>query len=157
MADVNKLERAKQVYATLCQAIDERKWTYTKEEEKLLVHFSVRGDDLPMHFLLVVDADRQLVRLMSPLPFKMCEEKRIEGAIATCVASYKMVEGNFDYDLSDGEIVFRTTASFRDSVIGTGLFQYMISLSCAMVDKYNDLFLAIDKGIYSIQDFIEKN
>ena len=33
----------------------------------------------------------------------------------------------------------------------------MISCACAMVDKYNDQFLALDKGIMSIADFIAKN
>ena len=65
-----------------------------------------------------------------------------------------MADGSFDYDLSNGAIVFRMTASFRDSVIGEGLFQYLISCSCAMVDKFNDQFLAIDKGLLSIGDFI---
>ena len=80
----------------------------------------------------------------------------MEGAIATCAASFGMADGSFDYDLSDGTIVFRMTASFRESLIGEGLFQYMISCSCAMVDKYNDQFLALDKGIMSITDFIAK-
>ena len=48
------------------------------------------------------------------------------------------------------------TVFFRESLIGEGLFQYMISCSCAMVDKYNDQFLALDKGILSITDFIAK-
>ncbi len=156
MADEKKMELAKQVYQTLCDAIEERDWHYEKEEEKLLVHFGVSGEDIPMQFILVVDVDRQLVRLMSPLPFKMSEDKRMEGAIATCAATFGMADGNFDYDLSDGRIVFRMTAAFRESVVGKGLFQYMISCSCAMVDKYNDQFLAIDKGIMSISDFIEK-
>ena len=153
MADMNK---ALQVYQTLCDALDRRGWKYGKEEEKLLVHFGVNGEDIPMNFILIVDAERQLIRLMSPLPFKMSEAKRMEGAIAACAASYGMVDGSFDYDLSDGTILFRMTASFRESVIGDGLFQYMISCSCAMVDKYNDLFLALDKDIMSIADFIEK-
>ena len=156
MIDANKMELAKQVYGTLCEAIERREWKFGKDEEKLLVHFGVRGDDIPMNFILVVDAERQLVRLMSPLPFKMCEAKRMEGAIATCAATYGMADGSFDYDLSDGEIVFRMTASFRESRIGEGLLQYMISCSCAMVDKYNDQFLAIDKGIIRIADFLAK-
>lgn len=156
MADENKMLLAQQVYKTLCAAIDRRNWTYDKDEEKLLVHFGVNGDDLPMRFILVVDAERQLVRLMSPMPYKMSEEKRMEGAIATCAASFGMVDGSFDYDLSDGEIVFRMTASFRESVIGDGLFQYMMSCSCAMVDKYNEQFLALDKGIITINDFLAK-
>lgn len=154
MADEKKMELAKQVYATLCTAIDKREWNYQKDEEKLVAYFGVNGDDIPMQFILVVDAERQLIRVMSPLPFKMSESKRMEGAIATCVASYGMADGSFDYDLSDGTIVFRMTASFRESLIGEGLFQYLISCSCAMVDAYNDKFLAIDKGLLSITDFI---
>lgn len=157
MADEKKMELAKQVYQTLCSAIDNRNWNYTKDEEKLLVHFGVRGDDIPMQFLLVVDAERQLIRLMSPMPFKMSEGKRMEGAIATCVVTNKLADGSFDYDLSDGEIIFRMTASFRESQIGEALFQYMISCAGAMVDRYNDQFLAIDKGLISISDFIAKN
>lgn len=155
MADEKKMELAKQVYATLCAAIDRREWNYQKDEEKLVAYFGVSGDDIPMQFILAVDADRQLIRVMSPLPFKMSEAKRMEGAIATCAATYGLADGSFDYDLSDGTIVFRMTASFRESLIGEGLFQYLISCSCAMVDKYNDQFLAIDKGLMSITDFIQ--
>ena len=157
MADETKIVAAAKVYQTLCDAIDARGWRYQKEEEKMLVHFGVSGDDIPMRFVIVVDAERQLIRLMSPLDFKICEAKRMEGAIATCVASYGLADGSFDYDLSDGTIVFRMTASFRESVIGEGLFQYMISCACSMVDEYNEQFLAIDKGMMSITDFIEKN
>lgn len=156
MVDEKKMELAKQVYQTLCEAIERREWNFGKDEEKLLVHFGVSGDDIPMQFILIVDAERQLIRVMSPLPFKMSESKRMEGAIATCAASFGMADGSFDYDLSDGTIVFRMTASFRESLIGEGLFQYLISCSCAMVDKYNDQFLALDKGIMSITDFITK-
>lgn len=156
MAEENKKILAKEVYNTLCGAIERREWNYEKDEEKLVVHFGVSGDDIPMQFILVVDEERQLIRLMSPMPFNMSEDKRMEGAIATCVASFGMADGSFDYDLAEGRIVFRMTASFRESVIGEGLFQYMISCACAMVDEYNDKFLAIDKGIMSINDFIAK-
>ena len=156
MVDEKKMELAKQVYQTLCDAIERRGWNFGRNEEKLLVHFSVNGDDIPMQFILIVDAERQLIRVMSPLPFKMSEAKRMEGAIATCAASFGMVDGSFDYNLSDGTIVFRMTASFRESLIGEGLFQYLTFCSCAMVDKYNDRFLALDKGIMSITDFIAK-
>ncbi len=156
MEDAMKKALAAKVYHTLCQAIENREWSFEKDEENLTAYFGVRGDDIPMQFILRVDEDRQLIRLLSMLPFKMSEEKRMEGAIATCVITYGLADGSFDYDLSDGSVYFRMTASFRDSIIGEGLFQYMISCACAMVDQYNDQFLALDKGIISIADFIEK-
>lgn len=156
MADIEKIELAKKVYQTLCDAIERRGWTFEKNEENLFVHFGVNGEDIPMQFILLIDIERQLIRLLSPLPFKMSESKRMEGAIAACAASFGMADGSFDYSLSDGTVTFRMTASFRESLIGEGLFQYMISCSCAMVDKYNDQFLALDKGFMSISDFVAK-
>lgn len=156
MANDNKLENAMLAYRTICSALDARDWKYEKDTDKLLVHFGVNGEDLPVDFIIYADADRQLVRLLSPLLFKMSEEKRMEGALATCAASWGMVDGSFDYDLADGTILFRMAASLRESTIGVGLIQYMISCACAMVDKYNDKFLAINKGILSIQDFLKE-
>lgn len=155
MMDEKKVALAKQVYNDLCRAIENREWKYDKDEENLAVYFGVSGEDFPMQFVLNVDVERQLLRVMSPLPFKFGEDNRIEGAIATCVASNNMLDGSFDYNLNDGAIIFRMTASFRDSVIGEGLFQYMISASCAAVDYYNDQFVAINVGILSIDDFIK--
>lgn len=157
MSDEKTLEQAQYVYSRICEALDERNWRYEKDEERLLVHFGVNGDGLPIKFIIMADAQRQVLRVFSPLSFEMSEEKRMEGAVATCAVNYGMADGYFDYDLSNGQIVFRATAGFRQSVIGVGLVQYLIELTCAMVDKYNQKFLALDKGVMSIADFIKKD
>ena len=154
MYEDRKLESAKQVYQLMCKAIENMGLKFGKEEDKLNVHFGVAGEDIAMHFVLMVDIKRQLICLMSPMPFKIGESKRVDGAIATCAASFGMVDGSFDYDISNGSIVFRMTASFVDSSIGEGLFKYMIQCACAMVDKYNGMFLALDKGLIDVEKFI---
>ena len=45
---------------------------------------------------------------------------------------------SFDYNIRDGSITFRMTASYRESVIGEGLFNYMIDCAAATVDEFND-------------------
>ena len=110
-----------------------------------------------MEFIVHCDADRQLIRLMSFLPFKISDAKRVEGAIATCHANYLLADGSFDYNLGDGTIIFRMTSSFRESLVGDELFKYMIHVACITVDKYNDQFLMISKGNLSITDFIKNN
>lgn len=147
---------ANQIYWTLCDALDERGWSYEKEEDKLLVHFGVSGNDIPMQILILVDADRQLIRVMAPIGFRMKEDKLLDGAIACTVASYGMVDGNFDYDVSDGSIVYRLTASYRGSKIGKGLFHYLIDCTCVTVDDYNEKFFGLNTGTLTLQDFIEQ-
>ena len=82
------------------------------------------------------------------------KNKRLDLAIATCVASYGLSDGSFDYDITTGRIFFRLTVCFRNSTIGDGLFTYLVGVSSAVVDKYNDKFFAISKGLLSVDDFI---
>lgn len=156
MAEENKTALAKKVYDGLCATLDRREWHYNKHDEDLTVTFGVNGEDIPMDFILKVDAERQLLRMFSILPFKAPEDKRMDMAIATCFASNGLADGSFDYDIAEGKISFRMTASFMGSTIGEGLFDYMINCSCSTVDAFNDKFLMLAKGLISITDFISK-
>lgn len=154
MADTNLIASAKKVHKTICDALNARGWTFENNEENLRAKFTVHGEDLPMTFVFIVDAERELFQLISILPFKFSEDKRFEGAIATCAANYRLVSGCFAYDITNGSVYFKLIESFMNSDIGTGLVDYAISTACVLVDKYNDKFLALNKGFLSLEDFL---
>ena len=79
----------------------------------------------------------------------------MEAAIAVCVANYGLVNGCFDYDLNDGEIRFRMVQSYRDSIIGNEVYNYMLIVGANTVDKYNDRFLMLFKGMLDLEKFVE--
>ena len=155
MTDEEKTVAAKTVYADLCDALDRRGWHYQKHEEDLVITFDLNGEDIPMSFVFGIDVGRQLVRVFSRLPFTVPEDKRVDLAIATCAASNDLLDGSFDFDITKGTIVFRLTTSFRESRIGDGLFNYLVDFSGYAVDKFNDTFLMIMKGLLSVNDFIQ--
>ena len=150
-----KMIRANEVYAKLCAALDARDWTYEKKEEDLVILLHVNGEDIPMPFILHIDADRSLIRFTSPMMFKMPEDKRVDGAIAACAASFGLADGSFDYDFMDGTIAFRMTATYRDSDIGEMLLQYLISCASRTVDRYNDKFLMLSMGKIGVDAFFD--
>ncbi|MBR2023540.1 MAG: YbjN domain-containing protein [Clostridia bacterium] len=156
MADKKQLKEAVATYKALCDALDRRKWKYTKEEEKLMVRFNVSGDDLNMSFVMFVDADRALVRLMSWLPFNATNNP---DAVSRAVlqANYKMIAGSFDFNYKDGAIAFRLSASYKGAVLGDGAFNYMINVAANTVDDYNDELLMLDKGQITIEQFMKKH
>ena len=153
MAD-KKLERAQKVYGTLCSTLDSHEWHYKKDEEKLSIDCGAQGEDLPMEITIKVDAERQLIMLLSHLPFVISEDKRLDVAIAVSAVNDKLVDGSFDYNIADGHMFFRMTSSFIESEIGNELFTYMLMVSCHTIDEYNDKFLMLGKGMMSIEDFI---
>ena len=157
MADAKKMMYAKEAFDTLCRSLDNIGWKYRKMEDELKISFGVGGDDIPMSFLIIIDAERQLVRILSLLPFQMKEDKIVDGAVATCVINYLLADGSFDFDVESGHILFRMTSSFRESLLGEELFKYMVSIACLTIDKYNDQLSDINEGKMTIAEFIEKN
>ena len=156
MASAKELKMATTIYETLCETLDERNWKYARHDDDRVITFGVSGDDLPMDMIIICDADYQLVRLLSPFSFKVPQDKRVEMALATCHVNYQLADGSFDMDLGDGDLLFRLTSSFRESLISKEMLNYMINVSCSTIDEYNDKFLMICKGVLSVQDFMTK-
>lgn len=152
-----KIKNATLAYETLCAALDDMGWKYNRDDDKLIVNFNATGNDLSTSFVILVDVERQLVRLLGYLPFEMSEDKRVEGSIATNFVNYKFADGNFAYNIGNGRIVFSMTATFLDSLIGKEVFEYMIRCSCDTIDDYNDEFLAISEGKLELSKFIAKH
>lgn len=154
MADEKKIAHAREIYGSLCRKLERENWKFRRDDEKLTIDFAISGEDIPMIFLIIVDVERQMLRVLSKMPFNFPEDKRIEGAIATCVATNGLPDGSFDYDISDGAIYFRQTVAFMDCDIGDEMFGYLIWCASTTVDRYNDKFFEISRGLLSISDFI---
>ena len=143
-------------FQILERAFKEKGWKYSTEESKLKLTSSFRGDDLSIPITLRIDDDRQLIRGFSVLPFNMSESKRVEGAVATTLINWRLVNGSFDYDMSDGQIVYRIAQSYRNCTLSTEVVQYLVNCLVGTVDDYNDTLLAISKGSMDLQDLQRK-
>ncbi len=157
MADEKKLAQARTVFDTLCQALDHNDWHYDKDEtdaNKLAIECGAQGDDLPMSIIIKVLAERQLVMLISKIPFTIQEDKRLDLALAVSAINNRLVDGSFDYNVSTGRMFFRMTNSFIESTVSEELFSYMLYCSCKTIDKYNDKFLMIAKGVLPLEQFL---
>lgn len=155
MSEIN-IERAYEVYEAFCKGMTEMDWKYERDEDDLVIRTGIRGEDLPMDIIVKVSPKAQVVSVLSPMPFKISEEKRIEAAVAVCVANHGMINGCFDYDISDGGILLRLATSYIKSEINLDLIKYVLMTTACTVDNYNDRFFALSKGLLTIEQFIEK-
>ncbi len=149
-----KSARAQKVYKTLCATLESHDWKYKRDDYDLSIECGAQGDDLPMDISVKVETDRQLIMLLSHLPFVIPEEKRLDAAIAISIINNMLIDGSFDYDIVHGHILFRMTSSFIESEISSDLFTYMLMGSCYIIDEYNDKLLMLGKGMITIEKFI---
>ena len=154
MADENMLIQAQTVFDTFCQVFDEKNWPYKKDEKELVITSGARGDDLPMDIMVEVEPKRQLVFVVSHIPFDIPEEKRLDFAIAVSFVNNKLSDGCFDYDIVSGHILFRMANSFIDSQLNKDVFEYMLYYTCVAVDSYNDKLMMLSKGHMSLEQFL---
>ena len=155
MSEEKDLKQAQAVYKALCEMLSERDWHYEKFEKDLTIKCGAQGEDLPMEIIVEVDRQRQLVSLLSQMPFAVPENRRTALAVAVSQANNGMVDGSFDFDYLSGRIIFRMTSSYHESLIGKELFTYMLSCACYTIDEYNDKFLMVAKNEMSAEEILD--
>lgn len=153
MEDERKQKLAQNVYSNICSMFEDMNFNHERDDEKLVIRSTVHGDDIPMDIVIIVNPDAQTVSFFSPMPFKVPDDKISEMAIAIAVANNGLRNGSFDFDISDGKIIFRMTACYIDSILGKELYRMMLIISSNTIDRYNDKFLMLSKGMISLEQF----
>lgn len=155
MSDETKMKRAQETFENLCETFDSKGLHYEKDESKLRIECEAQGDDLPVNIIFRIDAEKERVKLLSILPFTTPEDKRFDLAVAVSMVNYRIVNGCFDYDITDGTMCFRMTCAFMDTTVKSDTFLYMLFCAFATVDKYNDKLMMLAKGMISLDKFVE--
>ena len=144
----------KLIYRRVSKYLDDRNWTYNPHDDKLIITLSVKGEDIPVELLIHVSDEQKLLKIISFLPFKVAEDKRVDMAIAACAINNQLANGNFDIDIDDGTILFRVAVPF-DGGLPDESIHYLIGVTCITVDEYNDKLLMLNKGMWTIEDLIK--
>lgn len=143
--------------AVLISMLEHRRLKYTVEEQSdSRTHIRIRftGNDLPMTLHIILRADRQIVSVLSAMPFVIREEKRSDAAFAVIAANRGLIDGSFDLNMQSGELCFRLTSAFMGTVLSEELFSYLMFVSAETVDRFNDRFAALNDGTLSLTDFL---
>lgn len=155
MLDADQKKQAETMFETLRKMLTERNVIFGKGGNKFEVVCRAVGDDLPMTVHINVDAKRMIISLLSKMPFVVKKSRRNEMAVAVCRANCGMPDGGFDFDVSDGDIFFRMTCSYRQSLISKELFEYMLFASFNTIDRYNDVFLRVATTNMTIDEIVK--
>lgn len=145
----------KLIFRRVCKYLDDNNFKYDTDEKDLLIHFGMRGEDIPVKIIIRVDDKRSLLKVVSPMPFDIAEDKRVEAAIAINAINNQLANGNFDMDIGDGTVLFRVAVPFEGGMPDESI-HYLIGVACVTVDEYNDKLLMLNKGMWTLEEFIGK-
>ena len=155
MADEKNVKSAYEVYQTLCTMLDDLNLKYSRDDESFAIQVGIQGEDFPVRMHIRVNPGKSLISVLSQLPFSVPEDKRIEMSVAVSMANYLLVDGSFDYNIGEGDILFRLTSSYLESLIGKELLQYMLMVSYKTIDNFNDKFFMLMKEKMTLDEFAQ--
>ena len=149
------LKKAQEVYDLLKATLDKHEWEYDAKDEDLALISGCTGDDFPIKFYFRADPQRECLTFHTSDFATFTDENFIDGALATCVANRGLIFGHFEYDITDNTVCYTMSNSFVGTEFEEAFFLDMLNTAVNTVDKYNDRFIMLSKGLIDIHKFIE--
>lgn len=155
MADEKMIQHARDIYEKTKALFTSKDLKYDAHDENMVIKTGITGDDLPMDITVIVNPNAQTISMYSVLPFSVKEDKMAEVAIAVCVANNALIQGCFDYDISEGKVLCKISNSFIETDLSEELIFVMFMRFANLADEYNDRFFMLNKGLIDLAKFIE--
>ena len=147
-------EKALEVYELIKKHLDDQDFHYTPHDEDLAITLTVQGDDLPQPTVIRVHDQQSVLRVYSPIPSSIPEDKRVDAAVAVAMLNSHLLLGSFDLDMTDGKVVYGMSQSFEGIDLTEEFIRTIFGAVFVITDKYNDKFFAFGKGMISLEDLI---
>jgi len=120
---------------------------YQVNAEKGLVHMGFSGDSGSWTAVADVKEDRGILVFYSIGSIKVPEPARVAAAEYLTRANYNLILGNFELDMSDGEVRYKTSLSVGEKgVLTDDLIRPVVLTNFGTMDKYMPGLLAVAMG-----------
>lgn len=141
-----KQKIATSVYNAAVSDLESKGYGVEREDDKLTAYCYVDSDVFPISFAVTVDAEKQMLSLISSLEITFPQDSLTDGAVAACITNCQLVDGAFEFDYVTGDLMFRISSSFKGSVISADVFRYLFNRMHATILTYGSELAKLAKG-----------
>jgi|GEM_PF-2089371 len=156
MAGDKKQKLALKVSNTIKKYLDSQKWRYSVSNDQLGFSFGITTDRLPFQYQISVSPESESVYLSVGQDLVVPHDKRIAMAYALCAVNDYLVDGCFDYSVSEGKMSFRVVVAYGDAEFGATTVEYMINVAYSTLNKLNDAIVDYVEDRIDQREFLGK-
>ena len=146
----------KAMFSLIQNVLKEKQADYEADEYRLSLTFRAKHGRKQIPITMLVDAPRQLILVMSWLPFQVRPIRRVDMAVATLYAGSTLSEGKLVYQIFDGSIHYRTEGIYARSEIGSTYIDHLITSAVVAVEKYSQQLQLLNDGDISLKTFLSQ-
>lgn len=131
----------------LTKFLKEDDWTVDPVEGHTAVRMSFSGDSGKWACFAQAREEQEQMVFYSVFPVSVPEEHRTEVALFLTRANYGMILGNFEIDLRDGEVRYKTATDFEaNTEIEPGMIKPHVYANVLTMNRYFAALQAVAAG-----------
>ena len=126
--------------------LDDKGWTYRFEDDNGVFRFglNISGNLRSIQYLIDIRDTDYSVYAISPLSADKDNEDQLHRmSEAVNRINYGLRDGNFELDLNDGEIRYKSYVNCEDSTLSQAMVRRSIGVPAAMFTRYSKVIIGI--------------
>ena len=124
-------------------------WYPTRVEGETILRMNFQGDAASWRCLAVTNEEYEQFSFYSVLTNNVPENKRVPAAVYLTYANYGLTIGNFELDMSDGEVRYKTSIDVEGGQLTNKMIENMVWINVRTMDTY---LPGLNKVVYGDAD-----
>ena len=134
------------VFDSVISFLQEDQWRYEEIPGELAVRFSFSGKNARYECFGQANEDHEIFVFYSIVPIRVTEEQRQIVAELLARINYGLNIGNFELDMNDGEIRYKTSIDVEGGELTRRMVETLIAVNISTTDRY---FAAFTDVLYA--------
>jgi hypothetical protein len=134
------------VYDTIVSSLHEQKWIFHEEpaQHRVLIDYASAAGAWST-YAVAFEKSRQIA-VYGVLPFAVEADQRAAVVELITRLNFGLIVGNFEIDVDDGEVRYKTSLDFEDGELTTPLLRQLVRANIAMMEHHLQAFVAVAVG-----------
>lgn len=135
--NVNTSTITNSVFEVVSKFFQDNNWSFSQHETEPILKMNYQGENGEWICTAKTREEHHQFIFYSSLPVNVPENKRLAVAEFLTRANFGLIVGNFEIDLNDGEVRYKTSSiEAKDSSISTDLIGQLIFANVMIMDRY---------------------
>lgn len=146
----------KSVYQAMRAFFEKDDWHFTPMDDQPVLRMAFKGDTEAFNCFAQALEERSQFTFYSVAPFNVPLAQRPAVIEFVTRANYGMFVGNFEMDLSDGEVRYKTSADVADTDMPFALFKSNVVQNVLTMDRYLAALKTVSEGEATAEEAIKQ-
>lgn len=128
------------VFDSVIAFLHEDDWRYEEIPGEMAIRFSFSGKNARYECFGQANEDHEIFVFYTIIPIRVSDEQRNAAAELVARINYGLNIGNFELDMNDGEIRYKTSIDVEGGELTTRMVETLIAVNISTTDRYFSAF-----------------